>query len=290
MKHLIPSLTRGLVVAFTSWRMLSLMLLFNLLFALVALLPAAQALDRMLTPMGDWQGVMARWPAWLDADFQAHSGISLALFRQQAALLVLLFTVLSTFLSAGVMGVLHDADGAFSLGSFFRGCGRYGFSFLRLLGIFLTAAWLLAWLAGVQLGTVVEGIRFDWPSQRGATLLTAGHQALVLLLFYLLLWATEMGRVRMVVEKRRSALGAFLAGVSVTGRRIAALGSLFGFLAVLQVAFLGLVALLFRNWQPETALDLGLFFLATQLVITCRIAFRLARLESGRTWYLADGR
>ena len=62
MKHLIPALTRGLVVAFTSWRMLSLMLLFNLLFALVALLPAAQALDRMLTPMGDWQGVMARWP------------------------------------------------------------------------------------------------------------------------------------------------------------------------------------------------------------------------------------
>lgn len=288
MRFLVPALTRGLATALLSWRLLGLMLLANLTFALVGLLPAAWALDHVLSPMGDWQGVLASWPAWLDADFQAHSSGALGLFRQQAAVLVLLFTLLSTFLSAGAMGVLHDADGAFSLGSFFRGCGRYGFSFLRLLGVFMVAAWVLAWLAGAQLGELVDSLRFDWPSQRGATLLTVGHQTLVVGLFYLLVWATEMGRIRLVVEKRRSALGSFLAGVSITGRRIASVGSLFGALALLQVAFLLVAGWLIQRWTPDTTADLILFFAASQLIIAGRIAFRLARLESGRTWYLHD--
>jgi hypothetical protein len=286
MRHLVPALAQGLRIAFTGWRLLGIMLLANLAFALVALLPVAVALDQVLSPMGDWQGVMTRWPAWLDADFQAHSSGALGLFRQQAALLLVLFTLLSTFLTAGVMGVLHDADGAFSLGSFFRGCGRYGFAFLRLLVVFLVAAWLLAWLAGAQLGAMVASLRFDLPSLRGATLLTVAHQALVVGLFYLLVWATEMGRVRLVVEKRRSALGSFLAGVSITSRRFAAVGSLFGTLALLQVVFLAAAGWLIRRWTPDSAADLALFFLVGQGVILGRLAFRIAGLESGRRWFL----
>jgi hypothetical protein len=286
MRHLAPALAQGLRCAFTGWRLLAIMLLANLAFALVALLPVAMALDQVLSPMGDWQGVMARWPAWLDADFQAHSSGAVELFRQQTALLLVLFTLLSTFLTAGVMGVLHDADGAFSLGSFFRGCGRYGFAFLRLLGVFLVAAWLLAWLAGAQLGALVDSLRFDWPSLRGATLLTAAHQAVVVGLFYLLVWATEMGRVRLVVEKRRSALGAFLAGVSITGRKLAAVGSLFATLALLQMIFLAAAGWLIRRWTPDSVADLILFFLVGQAVILGRIALRIAGLESGRRWFL----
>lgn len=288
MKRLAPALTGGLVTAMLSWRLLGVMLLANLAFALVAVVPVAWALDQVLSPLGDWQGVLQTWPAWLDADIQAHSSGTLGVFRQQAALLVLLFTLLSTFLSAGAMGVLHDADGAFSLGSFFRGCGRYGFSFLRLLGVFALAAWLLAWLAGAQLGELVSSLQFDWPSQRGATLFTVAHQTLVVGLFYLLVWATEMGRIRLVVEKRRSAVGSFLAGVSVTGRKLASVVSLFGTLALLQMAFLVAAGWLIQRWTPDSTAELILLFVAGQVVIAGRIAFRLARLESGRRWYLQD--
>lgn len=286
MRRMASIVRRGLGVAFGGWRLLGLLLAVNLAAALVAILPMAATLDRVLSPLGNVDGLLQRWPAWLRADLQAHAADPIAIFQQQGAVVLLLFTLLSAFLSAGIMGVLHDADGAFSLGGFCRGCGRYGFAFLRLLLLFALVAWLLAWWGGAQLGAGFEALSFNWPSQRGARLLTAGHQALVLAAFYLLTWIMDMSRVRLVVESRRSALGAFLAGVSITCRRLGTLTVLLGSLAVLQAVALALAGWCLRRWMPESWAGLTLFFLASQAIIGARIGLRVAGLECGRRWLL----
>ena len=74
----------------------------------------------------------------------------------QAAAVVLLYTLLSCFMTAGALGVLHHGDGAFSLGGFLRGAARNGFRFVRLLALFLAVCWVLSWLAGFQLGERCE--------------------------------------------------------------------------------------------------------------------------------------
>jgi len=279
-------LRAGLPVAFGSMRLVGLLLAVNLAFALLALVPALTALDRIMAPMGSWEGLLQTWPAWFDADFQAHAAPSLRVFSHQVALVIFLDTLVSAFLTAGCLGVLHDADGSFSLGSFFRGCGRYGFAFVRLLAIFLAASWVVVWLAGAQLGAVVGSLAFDWPSQRGAALLQAGQELVVVVLFYLLTWATELSRVRLVVEKRRSALGSFLAGLSLLVRRFPRVLGIFGTLAVLQALFLGGSAWLLSSIPSTSTLGLCLLVVYGQVVIGVRLAFRLAGLECGRRWFL----
>lgn len=286
MKDTYRILRSGMPVAFGSLRLLGLLLAVNLAFAVVALLPALTALDNILAPMGSGEGLLQTWPAWFDADFQAHSAPSLHIFSLQVALVIFLDTVVSAFLSAGCLGVLHDADGSFSPGSFCRGCGRYGFAFLRLLAVFLAASWVVVWLAGAQLGALVDSLAFDWPSQRGATLMQGGHEVVVVILFYMLTWATELARVRHVVEKRRSALGSFLAGLSLLARRFPAVLGIFGTLALLQVLFLGGSAWLINSIPATSTSGLGLLVVYGQLVIGMRLAFRLAGLECARRWFL----
>ncbi|MCZ6650358.1 MAG: hypothetical protein O7D35_06780 [Acidobacteria bacterium] len=286
MRDIYRILRTGLPVAFGSVRLVWLLLSVNLAFAVLALLPALTALDRLLAPVGSWEGLLQTWPAWFDADFQTHAAPSLQIFSHQVALVIFLDTLVSAFLTAGCLGVLHDADGSFSLGAFFRGCGHYGFAFLRLLAVFLAASWLVVWLAGAQLGAVVGSLAFDWPSQRGATLLHAGQELVVVVLFYLLTWAAELSRVRLVVEKRRSALGSFLAGLSLLVRRFPRVLGIFGTLAALQVLFLGGSAWLLNSIPATSTLGLCLLVVYGQLVIGVRLAFRLAGLECGRRWFL----
>jgi hypothetical protein len=92
--------------------------------------------------------------------------------------------------------------------------------------------------------------------------------------------------VRLVVEKRRSAVGSFLAGLSLLARRFPRVLGIFGSLAVLQVLFLGGSAWLLNSIPATSTLGLSLLVVYGQLVIGVRLAFRLAGLECGRRWFL----
>ena len=118
------ALAAGMRVAAGSPRMVGLLVLANLAMAAVALSPVFTALHNLVGPIGDGYDLLQTWPAWLDIDFRAHAAPALGIFSSQAALVIFLYTLLSAFLTAGTLGVLHDSDGAFSIASFLRGSGR----------------------------------------------------------------------------------------------------------------------------------------------------------------------
>ena len=281
------ALQNGLRRTFTSVRLVTTFTLLNLAFAVIAILPLAQALNRLLSPAGASSGLLAAWPFWFDAEFRAHAGDHLALFDVQAGAVVLLYTILSSFLTAGALGVLHHGDGAFSLGGFLRGASRYGFRFLRLLALFLAACWVLSWLAGSQLREVVRWLQHDWPSQKGAFFMDLGHEMALLGLFYALTCLFDYARIRMVVEERRSALGSLLAAMVFLLRNPAGTFLIFGLVALGQaVVILAAGELVSRFPAGSSGGLLGLFLL-TQIVVAVRFAFRLAYLECGRLWLMA---
>jgi hypothetical protein len=280
------ALYRGLTNSFTAVRLILAFTLLNLIFAAVAILPLAHALDRLVSPAGPGSAAWTAWPFWLDTDFRTGSGPAMDLFPTQAGIVVLLYTLVSSFWTAGALGVLHDGDGAFSTGAFLRGSARYGFRFVRLLGLFLAACWLLSWLVGEQLGELRRGLQFDWPSQRGVFFLTLGHELLFLLLFYGLTLLFDYARLHVVVEKRRSALGSMLAaGVFLARHPAGALG-IFGLLALAQAVFLMLSGEVVARFPAGSFPGLLGLFLLAQIVVAARFAFRLAYLECGRLWLL----
>jgi hypothetical protein len=194
---------------------------------------------------------------------------------------------LSAFLTGGALAVLHDADGGFSLAAFGRGCGRYGPRLLRLLALFLACLWLLAWMVGGQLGEVVRWLQFDWPDQRIPVLLDMAHQTVYLVLFYLLTWVFDVARVRLVVDRRRSALGALLAATGFLARHPAGGLTLFGVLAAAQTLALLAAGALLSRLPMESALGLVGFAILGQGIMMLRFAFRLAYLECARRWILS---
>ncbi|MCZ6833894.1 MAG: hypothetical protein O7F11_09125, partial [Acidobacteria bacterium] len=99
MRDIYRILRTGLPVAFGSVRLVWLLLSVNLAFAVLALLPALTALDRLLAPVGSWEGLLQTWPAWFDADFQTHAAPALQIFSHQVALVIFLDTLVSAFLT-----------------------------------------------------------------------------------------------------------------------------------------------------------------------------------------------
>jgi hypothetical protein len=281
------ALQSGLKRAFTSVRLVMTVTLLNLAFAVLAILPLVRALHGLLSPGGAASGVLAAWPSWFDAEFRAHSGEALGMFDLQAGAVVLLYTLLSSFLTAGALSVLHDGDGAFSLGGFLRGAARYGSRFLRLLALFLCACWLLSWLAGFQLGEIVRWLQHDWPSQRGAFIMGLGHEIALLVLFYTLTCLFDYARIRMVVEGRSSALGSTLAAVVFTLRNPAGTFLIFGLLALGQAVVILMAGELVSRLPAGTPGGLLGFFVLAQIIVAVRFAFRLAYLECGRLWLMA---
>ncbi len=91
----------------------------------------------------------------------------------------------------------------------------------------------------------------------------------------------------LVVDRRRSALGALLAGAGLLARHPLGVTGLFGTLALAQGAVLVAAGLVLSRLPLESALGLVAFFLLAQLAVATRFAFRLAALECARRWILS---
>lgn len=136
---------------------------------------------------------------WL-SDGAAASGVSAALLL--AAIL------LSTILSGGVLACLRDREAGFSVSALALGCVRYGGRLSRLAVI----AWLgyaaLQWCNGF-LDARLDGVFADRESTGSAELVAFGKTGAMIALVFFFAMTLDYARVRIVVEDRKSALGAF---------------------------------------------------------------------------------
>jgi hypothetical protein len=148
--------------------------------------------------------------------------------------------VVWSFLSGGILD-RYARDRATWASGFFAACGTHFFRFVRLGVLALPVyyalfAWVHAWLLDDLLGQLTRTLS----EERTAFALTA----LVYSLFGLVLVGTTLvfdyARVRIIVEDRRSAIGALAAGGRFVRRHVWAVTGLF---AVNAAGFLALAAL-----------------------------------------------
>ena len=147
--------------------------------------------------------------------------------------------VLWSFVSGGVIDRFARGRPTRSHG-FFAACGIHFWRFLRVGAVaWLAYSFLFEYVHG-WIFTIVEGLTADVTVERTAFAYRAGGY----LVFGLLLMACNVvfdyARVRIVVEDRRSALGALLAGARFVARHA---GAAVGLYALNAVAFLLLVSI-----------------------------------------------
>lgn len=195
------------------------------------------------------------------------------------ALIVAAHSACSLFLLGGVLDRLAR-DRTTGTHGFFAACGVYFFRFLRLalIGGLAYAAlflWLHRWL--------FDEIYLSWARE-----VTAERTAFVIrLLLYAVFGAIlaavnvliDYTRIRMVVEDRRSALGALLAALRFIRRQPGAVAALYLLNAAVFLGVLAFYYVVAPGAGGSTAAVIAGFFV-TQLYIALRVVVRLSFASS----------
>jgi hypothetical protein len=182
-------------------------------------------------------------------------------------------TLVSVFLLGGVLDRLarHRATGS---AAFFSACGVFFFRFLRL-GIIaaLLYWWLFAWLHPLIFDTFHTRLTRDLTVERTAFV----YRLVLYAVFGALLLGVNLifdyAKIRMVVEDRRSAIGALVASVRFIARQPAAAAGLYLLNTLAFAAVLALYAVLVPGAAGGAWAWIAL--LVGQLYIVLRVIVRL---------------
>jgi hypothetical protein len=181
--------------------------------------------------------------------------------------------LLATFLMGGVLDRLAR-DRRIGSSAFFAACGRFFFRFLRLEAIAAAVYALLftsihEWLFGTLFGQLTR----DLTVERTAIL----YRALLYLVFGFLLAIVNVhfdyAKIRMVVEDRRSAIGAIVSGARFIRRNKRGVAGLYVVDTLTFAVVVAIYALVVPGASGGLVMWIG--FAVGQLYVVLRIAVRL---------------
>lgn len=182
-------------------------------------------------------------------------------------------TVFSIFFLGGVLDRLARDRRVGGYG-FFAACGTFFFRFLRLGAIAAAVYWFLfTWLHDWLFGDLFTSLTHDLTVERTAMLYRALLYAVFGLIVILVNVYFDYAKIRMVVEDRRSALGALTAAARFIRRQP---GAVFGLYFLNMLIFVVLIAL-YGVVAPGAAggATAWIGFFIGQLYIVLRVVVRL---------------
>jgi len=254
---MLKSLRDGFRTVGLNWGLVVLVLLTNLGVALVLAAPLARQLDRDLAHEGASSAMMYGfdydwWSRWSEQQHGPQSALSPELLGTGFALknlelllkgwlpvglfargsdappvdpvilwLGLLYLVLQSFLSGGLLAVFRRPRGGWSVRGLVHGSGFYFGRMLRLSLLALAAVGALFAL-DAPFARFVDRAAREAVSGRSAVLLTLGRHALLLLALLLVHMVVSHARVLVVREERLSVVLAALSSLGFCTRRLAA--------------------------------------------------------------------
>jgi hypothetical protein len=209
--------------------------------------------------------------------------------REVAAVMgaVALYLVVWTFLAGGILDRYARQRPTRQLG-FFASSGVYFFRFLRLAVVAgLVYWWLFTYVREWLFSERLEAFTRDLSVERTAFLWRALFYALFGLLLVLANVLFDYAKVRVVVEDRRSVLGAVAAALRFIRRRPA---RVFGLYALNAAAFLIVLAAwaMLAPGAGSTGASLWMGFTAGQLYLLARLLLKLHFLASETSLFQAS--
>jgi hypothetical protein len=179
--------------------------------------------------------------------------------------------VLSSFLSGGILDRFARNRPTRGRG-FFGACGAH-FPAIARLGLIALAVYalLFAWLHPLLFTTVYPRLTHELTVERTAFAIRGGLYAVFLAVLFTVNIVIDYARIRIVVEDRRSAIGALLAGARFVRRNIAATAGVYLLNGLLFLAALGLYAFA----APGASLPGWLVLLAGETYILLRHFLKL---------------
>jgi len=246
----------------------------NLAFGIVLTVPVYRLMDESLGHSLWAERLMKQFDYQWFIEFEhAHRD---ALQQIPGAIIAVgtLFVLFHTLLNGGVLASLDAPEEAFSWSTFGSGTWRF---FLRLLGLLVISllfygAWYLAFRL---LGTVVQKVAGNSPSERLGLLLQAGRYLLVGLLFFIINLVFDYAKIATVVKDSRNILRETRQGFGFFKENLGKSVGLYLLIFVVGIAFL-IVYRLVASVVPATrGLLVIVLFAVHQLYMLSRQWVRL---------------
>jgi hypothetical protein len=185
------------------------------------------------------------------------------------------YMLAQVFLSGGVLSVLRQGQGRWTVRGLLHGAGFYFGRFLRVWLLMMIAAAVLFALYGPAARWADEQAREAVSEATAEAWLIGRHAALLLALVFLHLVGTY-ARVITVLEERSSALLAVLSGLAFALRHLLSTVAVAAGLAALFVLALGLWQVFDLAWTATGYRTQVLTLLAMQAAVLARIGLRVA--------------
>ncbi|HXH28879.1 MAG TPA: hypothetical protein VNL37_07525, partial [Candidatus Polarisedimenticolia bacterium] len=276
------SLRRGLGEAARRPRLTLALYGINLLAAALLAAPMAALLDAVLGRSVAAVDLAAQFRLEVLIDFLRGQEPAL---RQQYLMIglgALVYAVVSTILSGGVIDGLKAPPRSPFLPRFLGGCGRHAFRFLRLLAYLAAALTVLRGL-NLALDRLLLVLFQRTPHAAAAFWAMRGKQLLLLLLLLLLAAVFDLARILAALEDRVHMIGALLTAGGFVARHAGAILGLYLLLLLLGGALF--VPYLLAAQAILPAASIAALFVLQQTVMLLRHWFRVAGYASLLAYY-----
>ncbi len=267
--------------------MLGLLLVVQALAALLMISPLVPTLEESVvaTPDQTTEVSLGTITPWMLVELHAKTppgakaGLGLGL---------IVFMLINTFHSAGILSVMRTTDGKFRFPRFFSGGGVYFLRFARLLILLGTALFVFNWLVMELLDPLIQEYGEDSRNERSVFYLDLVRQFFVLSSVACLVMVFEYARIRTVVLEKRSMILTTFASIGFVLRRPIRTFSIFTVTFLLDMAVVGSFALLFILFPVTNAKMIGLHLLLTVFLAYLRVGVRVVRLASEAAFFMEN--
>jgi hypothetical protein len=185
------------------------------------------------------------------------------------------YMLVQVFLAGGVLSVLRQAQGRWTVRGVLHGAGFYFGRFLRVWALMMVAAAILFALYG-PLARWADGQAREAVSEATAEAWLLGRHAVMLLALVFLHLVGTYARVITVLEERSSAVLAVLSGLSFALTHLLATVAVAGGMAILFVLALSLWHVFDQAWATIGYRTQIVTLLAMQALVLARIFARVA--------------
>ena len=232
-------------------------------------------------------------------DFAVNNPGAFVRYAEVIELLGLITLPVNAILAAGVLARFRNPREPFSMGLFFRDCGRYAWRMIRLMVIALFCYWVVFRFVNGEFNKMVSRSTRYWMDDRAAFFAHLGVGLLVLLALALVNLVIDFARVRLVRIEGAGVLESFLASLGFSVGRFPKAALVYAVPSLGGIALLGVYRLVVPWHIIHTAIGnptqdpyraplvIALLFIGQQLIMFGRYWFRVATW--GGEWALYSG-
>lgn len=283
---IIEAYTNGLKTTVKSYKMITLVYTVILFLGLVVAIPFFFGLKSAVGMTISPGKLLKEFDYTSFVEIMKNHGEEIRSSIIQGAWIVVLFMVLSIFLTGGILRTLRQGHKKFGLYNFFAGCGKFFYRFLRLSIYSLVLHFLLALIIYIPFGIIVSaGFEHSF-TEKTIFYIFMAFAGIHLLLGVYFLVITDYARFILVTRDSRKALKSLWQSAKFVSNKF--LGTYFLFILLMVIPFIFFYLYFFMTDRVEftTGIMILTLFIIQQIFIWMRSAFRIWTFSSQLNYFI----